>query len=263
VDLSSIVGILIGITAVIGTVFLESGSVSAIIQPDAALIVLGGTIGAGMVNFSTLTLINSIKDLKTVFFEDSPDFNLAISRICDLANIARQQGQLIIQDVIPNIEDTFLKKCLKLSIDTNNQQFLQEAFDFELEMEEEKGLITSIFYETLGGYAPTFGIIGAVIGLIQVMKNIENPAELGYGISTAFVATLYGVGAANIVFLPIAGKLRYRLREKLLYKKLIVQGILAINKSENPVLIKEKLLNYLNFSEKYDLNDFSSRFAEN
>ncbi len=249
-DFSSIIGISIGILAILGALFLESGSLSSILRPDAALIVFGGTLGAGIMNFSMPTLINAIKDLKTVFFEKEPDFTGIIDQICAVATIARQEGPLIIEEIIPGIEDKYLKKSFKTSFNTSNYQSLEQIFKSKLEMEEEKGLITSIFYETLGGYAPTFGIIGAVIGLIHVMKNIESPAELGYGISTAFVATLYGVGAANIFFLPIAGKLRYRLRENLLYKKLIVQGVLDIHKGENPVLIKEKLLNYLYCLEK-------------
>ncbi len=261
-DLSGIVGILIGISVIIGTLFVETGSISFVIQPNAALIVLGGTLGAGMVNFSYLTLINAIKDLKSVFFEYTPDFTRAINRIYELANIVRQHGQLAVQEIIPGVDDPCLRKSLQLSIDTNNQQSLEKIFESELHMEEEKGLITSVFYEALGGYAPTFGIIGAVIGLIQVMRNVETPSELGYGISTAFVATLYGVGAANVIFLPIAGKLRYRLREKLLYKKLIHEGVLAVSKGENPVLIKEKLLNYLYCSETQEFH-YTSQFIEN
>jgi len=262
VDFSSIAGILIGIFAILGTLFIESGSISSVIQPDAALIVLGGTLGAGMLNFSMSTLINAAKDLKKVFFENEPDFNATIDRICELANITRQQGTLVLQEIIPRIKDGYLKKTLKLSVDTNNRQILENIFDSEIQMEEDKGLVTPIFYEALGGYSPTFGIIGAVIGLIHVMKNIESPSDLGYGISTAFVATLYGVGAANIIFLPIAGKLRYRLREELLYKKLVTQGILAIHKGENPVLIREKLLQYLHCSEKQELNYLSSLRAK-
>ncbi len=260
-DLSSIIGILIGICVVLGTLFMETGSVSVILQPEAALIVFGGTLGAGMVNFSSPTLINSLKDIRNVFFEDPPDFATAINRICELAIIARQQGQLTLQELLTGIDDPYLAKNLELSIDTNNHQALESIFDAQLQMEEEKGLVTAVFYETLGGYAPTFGIIGAVIGLIQVMRSVESPSELGYGISTAFIATLYGVGAANIIFLPIAGKLRYRLREKLLYKKLVTQGILAISKSENPVLIREKLLSYMCTSEKA-YNYIQNRFTE-
>jgi len=250
VDLASILGILIGISAVVGVMLAESGSVSLLIQPDAALIVIGGTLGAGMLNFSMPTLINAIKALKNVFIENTPDFRETIDQISELAALARQEGSLVIQEIIHNTNNTYLKKIFELSFDTSNHQILEEILSSELDMEEEKGLIIPIFYETVGGYAPTFGIIGAVIGLIQALRNLESPSELGYGISTAFVATLYGVGAANLLLLPIAGKLRYRLREELLYKKLIIQGVLAIHKGENPILIRQKLLKFLYCLEK-------------
>jgi len=262
VDLSSIIGITIGILAVFGALALESGSISAVIQPGAAIIVIGGTLGAGMVNFSIPTLKNALIDLKNVFFENTPDFISTIDQICDFATIARQEGALVIQRLVYDLDNEYLRKTIELSLDTNNHQLLEEIFNSELELEEEKGLITSIFYETLGGYAPTFGIIGAVLGLIQVMRNLESPSELGHGISTAFVATLYGVGSANLFFLPIAGKLRYRLRETLLYKKLIMQGVLAIHKNENPVLIREKLMKSLYSLEKLPYNNFKNQAVE-
>ena len=260
-DISSILGILIGFLAIAGTLFFDSGSISSVIQPKAILIVFGGTLGAAMINFPLPTLINAAKELKNIFLENSPDFNGIISQICDLANIARQESSLVIEELIPSIKDTFLKKGLRLSVDTNNRQILKGIFDSEIQLEKEKGLIMPIFYETLGGYAPTFGIIGAVLGLIQVMSSIENPAELGHGISTAFVANLYGDGYANLLFLLIAGKLRYRLREKILYKKLVIQGILSIHKGENPALTREKLLNYGYYSEQQNFNGLNNLFT--
>ncbi|OGI00526.1 MAG: hypothetical protein A2Y25_00390 [Candidatus Melainabacteria bacterium GWF2_37_15] len=244
-DISSLTGILIGFVVIVGALFLEGGTVSSIIQPKAALIVLGGTMAAGMINFPISVFANAVKELKNIFGEEKLDFNGMIANIGELAGIARQQGILVIQHLIHDINDPFLKKSMRLSIDTTDRAVLEEIFNSELKMEEEKGLVLPIFFESLGGYAPTFGIIGAVLGLIQVMSSVENPAELGHGISTAFVATLYGVGAANLIFLPIAGKLRFRLREKLLYKKLITQGILSIHKGENPTIAREKLLNYV------------------
>ena len=245
-DLSVLFGISIGIFAIIGTLFLESNSISVIIQPTAALIVFGGTFGAALVNFSFSTIKDSIKDALNAIFEDKEQTTaIIINQIIELSNIARQEGTLIIEGLISTIEDSFLKKSLQLSIDTNNGELLKEILISEIEFEEEKALVSPHVFESLGGYSPTFGIIGAVLGLIQVMSNIANPSQLGGGISSAFVATVYGVGAANLIFLPVAGKLKMRLREKIILKKIIAEGVLSIHKCENPIITREKLFSYL------------------
>jgi len=245
VDLSALLGISIGLLAIIGTLFFESNSIAVIIQPSAALIVFGGTFGAALVNFPFDVIKEAFKEAANPFYSNRENTVLIINQIIELANIARQEGTLIIEGLISTIEDSFLQKSLRLSLDTNNGDVLKDILISEIELEEEKELVSPHVFEVLGGYSPTFGIIGAVIGLIHVMSNIANPAQLGYGISTAFVATLYGVGAANLVFLPIAGKLKMQLREKIILKKLIVEGVLSIHKCENPLITKEKLFAYL------------------
>ncbi len=244
-ELVSITGIIIGFLAIFGTLMLDGGAVGSVLQPKAALIVIGGTIAAGMINYPGTVIMNAIKELKNVFFEEIIDYKGVIENICELSSIARHEGSLIIQNLLPAVRDPFLRQSLQVSVDINERSHIEEIFDSYLKTEEDKGLIIPIFFESLGGYAPTFGIIGAVIGLIQVMGNIQSPSDLGYGISTAFVATLYGVGAANLLFLPVAGRLRYNLRKQLLYKKIITQGILSVHKGENPAIIREKLFNYV------------------
>lgn len=253
-DIASITGILTGILVILGTLFLETGSISSVLQPKAIIIVFGGTFAAALINYPLSVVSNALKEIKFIFYGEKMNFQETIDQICELAGLARQEGPLVIQELISSIEDHSLRTGLQLSVDTNNQQVLKEIFDLEIQMEEDKGLIIPIFYEAMGGYAPTFGIVGAVLGLIQVMSNIQSPADLGYGVSTAFVATLYGVGAANLLFLPISGKFRYKLREKLLYKKLVHQGILSIHKGENPILIKEKLLHYFYSAQNQNLS---------
>lgn len=244
-ELTGIIGIFTGFLVIFGAMFIEGGAVTSILQPKAALIVIGGTIAAGMVNFPGPVVINALKELKNVFFDSTPDYKGSIENICELAGIARQEGSLVFQNLIPQVRDPFLRQSLQAAVDINERQHLEEIFDSLIKIEEDKGLVMPVFFESLGGYAPTFGIIGAVIGLIQVMSSIESPAELGQGISTAFVATLYGVGAANLLLLPIAGRLRYNLTRNILYKKIITQGILSIHKGENPTIIREKLFNYV------------------
>lgn len=244
-DLSALIGISIGILAILGTLLFESGSVSVIIQPAAALVVFGGTFGAAMTNFKFSTIYYAFKEGYDSLFEDDMDTDIIINQLINLANLARQEGTLIIQELISSVSDPFLKKSLQLSLDTNDENLLKEILTSEIEFEREKSLISPHIFETMGGYAPTFGIIGAVIGLIQVMSNITNPSELGYGISTAFVATVYGVGSANLIFLPIAGKLKMRLVEKITQKKLIIEGVLSIHRCENPIITREKLFAYI------------------
>lgn len=248
-DYTSFAGILIGISAIVGALIFESGSIMLLFQPGAAMIVFGGTLGAALINFSSSTVSNATKEFSRVFSEEKYNFAEIINQISDIATISRQEGSLVLENIIDNINDDFLRKGIQLAIDNTDRKTLQDILNSEINMEEEKGMIVPMFYEALGGYAPTFGIIGAVIGLIQVMSSLESPSQLGYGIATSFVATLYGVGTANLIFLPVAGKLRFRLRERILYKKLVAQGILSVHKAENPIFIKEKLTSYLYYSE--------------
>jgi len=245
VDLSALIGIALGISVIIGTLFFESASISVIIQPTAALIVFGGTLGAALVNFPFSAIKNAMKEAFSPIANDKQNTSIIINQITEFADIARQEGTLILESLIPAVEDTFLKKSLQMSLDTNNAEILKDMLILELKAEKEKTIVSPHIFETLGGYAPTFGIIGAVIGLIQVMSNITNPAQLGYGISAAFVATVYGVGSANIFFLPMAGKLKMRLREKMILKQLIVEGVLSIHKCENPIITREKLFSFV------------------
>jgi chemotaxis protein MotA len=245
VDISALLGISIGIIAIVGTLFVESHSLSIIIQPTAALIVFGGTFGAGLINFSFSPLINAFKDAFLATADEKANTRIVVEQIAELADIAREQGALVLESLSFAIADPFLQKSLQLSLDTNNGKVLENILNSEIEFEQENSMVSPYVLESLGGYAPTFGIIGAVIGLIHVMSNLTNPSQLGYGISTAFVATIYGVGAANLIFLPLAGKLKLRLRDKIILKKIILEGVLSIHKCENPLITREKVYSYL------------------
>ncbi len=244
--LSSVFGILIGLFCIIGTFVFESNSIAAIIQPSAALIVFGCTFGAVLLNFSYPALLITLNDVKSLFVEEPDNHYEIMNQIISFAEIARHEGLLALQELIPTIENDFLRKSFQLCLDTNNVNVLQDIFNKELELEEENSMLSSAVLESMGGYAPTFGIVGAVLGLIQVMSSLENPSQLGHGIATAFVATLYGVGSANIIFLPLAGRLQVSFREKILFKQIIIQGILSIYKGENPKITREKLFFYFN-----------------
>ena len=173
-----------------------------------------------------------------------------MSEIIQIAYFSRRNGLLAVQEFLNQVSNPFLARGMQLAIDVDNPTLVYDILSAEIAYEEEEELISSRVFEALGGYAPTFGVVGAVIGLIQVMQDIQNLQMVGVGIATAFVATLYGVGFANLIFLPIAGNLKQKTRGKILLKELVLQGILSIQMQENPAVIEEKLIAYYKFHHK-------------
>lgn len=259
-DIASITGILIGAVAIIGAQMLESNSISTIIQPSAALVVIGGTLGATLLNFSMPTVIMAFSAAKKAFFEEKENTLHVVEQMIGLANLSRQGGVLALQEVAHTIDNRFLRRGVQLVIDITNPQLLHDILTTEVNLDEEQELTNARVFEAIGGFLPTFGIVGAVLGLIQVMGNLEDPSQLGHGIAMSFVATLYGVGLANLIFLPIAGKLKMRLREEIILKEMMVQGLISIQLSENPAIIEEKLVTFLNFASRQ--NNFSVEYKE-
>ena len=226
---------------------VEGGSISVLLQPTAFLIVIGGSFCAALLNFDYKTVKNAFITAKKIFYPHENNTTKVINDIIQLSRFARKNGIFALQDSINDIQDSFLRRAIQLAIDVNNPQLLYEVLSAEIIYDEEQDLRSSKVFEALGGYAPTFGIVGAVIGLIQVMSNIKNIHLLGSGIATAFVATLYGVGFANLILLPIAGNLKLKTREKVLLKELILQGVISILIQEHPAIVEEKLISYLKF----------------
>ena len=202
-DLASIIGILIGFLAVLGSQLLESEGSISILHPTAALIVFGGTIGAIMLNFSFQTITSSLSSLKKVFVPQNYDLNEIIIQMVNLSDLTRREGNLSLEPIVPSIENPFLRKGVQLIADSASPRVIKEILNTEIEYEEESFLLNAKVFEAAGGFAPTFGIIGAVLGLIQVMQHISDPTQLGQGIATAFIATVYGVGIANLILLPL------------------------------------------------------------
>lgn len=232
------------------TQIFEGGSVSVLFQPSAFLIVIGGTFFAALLNFNYATIKNAFFNAKEIFYKEENKTLKVIDDIMQLSYYARKNGLFAVQNVLSGVQDNFLSRGLQLAIDLNNPQFLYDVLSSEISYEEEEELINSRVFEALGGYAPTFGVVGAVMGLIQVMSHMQNLQVLGSGIATAFVSTLYGVGFANLILLPIAGNLKQKTREKILLKEIMLQGILSIVMQENPAVIEEKLVAYLKFHHK-------------
>jgi chemotaxis protein MotA len=249
-DKASIIGIVLGIGAVLGGQALEGGSIHSIMQLTAAIIVFGGTFGAVFLSYPFENVIGSFKDIKAILKESPQDPFQIINQITQYANKARKEGILSLEKELNTIEDPFLKKALAMAVDGVEPHLIREAMETELEYMDEHGKVNSRVWKAAGGYAPTVGILGAVLGLIHVMENLNDPSKLGSGIAVAFVATVYGVGSANLFFLPFATKLEVRHRHQMIIKEMILEGVIAVSTGENPRLIEEKLYSFLSEFQK-------------
>jgi chemotaxis protein MotA len=249
-DLATIIGMILGFGAIIGGQMLEGGSVTAIMQPTAAVIILGGTMGATFVSFPLNYILQAVKDVKKVFLPPQTNHEKIIKDIIGYAAKARKNGLISLEQESQNIKDVFIKKGISLVVDGIDPQKLRETMETELTAFEEHSRISAEVFEAAGGYAPTIGIIGAVLGLIQVMSNLSDSSKLGEGIAVAFVATIYGLVTANIVCLPMGSKLKHRLKEEVLIKQMIIEGLIAIQNGENPHFIEQRLRSYLQHNDE-------------
>ncbi|MEW6320985.1 MAG: flagellar motor protein [Acidobacteriota bacterium] len=220
---------------------LEGGHPSSLLQVTAALIVFGGTFGALLLSFSPADMKRAARALRAVATEPSETAEGAIEKLLGYATRARKQGIMTLEDELSGEPDAFMRKGLMLAVDGTNPHVVRDMLTLENDSLSEREEVPARVFESAGGYAPTIGILGAVLGLIHVMENLNDPSKLGSGIAVAFVATVYGVGAANLVFLPIATKLRARAREASARRELVLEGILSIQEGLNIRLIEEKL----------------------
>lgn len=244
-DILSILGIIIAFAALLGGNFLEGGSWQSLINIPAALIVFGGTIGAAMLQTPVQTLRHSLKLFVWVFNPPTVNFASHIKKVSEWAMVSRRSGLLGLEKLARKERDVFSKKALELLIDGSNPQAIRRILEADLALTEQRDVDAVKVYSSMGGYAPTVGIIGAVMGLIYVMRNLADPAELGAGIAIAFVATIYGVAIANLFLLPVANKLTLYINQQSQIKELIIEGILYISDGENPKAIEMKLSGYL------------------
>jgi chemotaxis protein MotA len=244
-DLASILGVLVGVGGILGGMILEKGELRHLYQISAAIIVLGGTFGAVMITTPMNVLLRAVKHVVLVFFETASSPASAIEEIIEYATQARKQGIVSLEQVAGNVSDPFLKKALNLAVDGIEMSQIRAIMELDLTLLEHEGEAEAKVYEAAGGYAPTIGIIGAVIGLIHVMQNLADIEAVGKGIAGAFVATIYGVGCANLFFLPAGAKLRARMQVTIRVRELMLEGVLSIVEGLNPKLIRTKLDAYL------------------
>lgn len=243
-DLSTLGGLLLAMVGILGGLILEKGSIQDVAQATAALIVLGGTLGAVMVTTPMNVMVRAFRGMGAVFFERGHSTGGIIDSLIQYATKARKNGIVSLEKEASAIPDPFLRKALNLAVDGTDLQELRKMMETDITMSEHTAEGEARVWEAAGGYAPTIGIIGAVMGLIQVMKHLEDIKEVGHGIAVAFVATVYGVGSANIFFLPVAAKLRARMREASLIKEMTLEGVVGIVEGLNPTLIRMKLESY-------------------
>lgn len=244
-DFTSVVGIILGTACILIGQALEGGNVGQLIQVTAAFIVFGGTAGAVILSFSAVELKSSVVLLKDVFFGESVNFEELIAEIIKFATKARREGAIALEKEARTASDSLMVMGLEAVADGTDPALVRQMMETQVMLLEEEVTGGSKVWESAGGFSPTIGIIGAVLGLIQVMQNLSDPSKLGAGIAVAFVATVYGVGAANLIFIPFSTKLKFKFKKVFLKKELIIEGILAIQAGESPALIERKLQAYI------------------
>jgi chemotaxis protein MotA len=245
VDKASFGGLVVGLGGILLGLMLEGGSIGQIIQPTAGMIVFGGTFGAVLLQFPLSVVIASFRRLAGVFFESGHDARAIIRELVGYAHKARKEGVVSLDSELEKVRIPFLKKSLMLAVDGTEPQELRKMMELELDNQSEHEEKIPQVFESAGGFSPTIGIIGAVLGLIQVMQHLDNIEEVGKGIAVAFVATIYGVGAANLFFLPAAGKMKIRIREEQVQREMILEGVISILEGMNPRMLETKLFGYL------------------
>jgi chemotaxis protein MotA len=249
-DILTILGVVVGLGALLGGQMVEGGNIESLLQATAAVIVLGGTLGAVMVQFTLPVFIRSIKMGIEVLTSPKDETLHYIEKMVEYSTIVRKQGILALENKVKEIKDPFMKKGLMLLIDGIQPGQIREILEVDSGFREEYHHMSAKVFEAAGGYCPTFGIIGAVMGLIHVMENLADPAKLGAGIAVAFVATIYGVLSANLIFLPVGNKLKMRARQETITYELIIEGLMSIAGGENPRMMQEKLEGFLRENQK-------------
>ncbi|HLI83462.1 MAG TPA: flagellar motor protein [Bryobacteraceae bacterium] len=240
-DLATLAGIGLALAGILGGLILEKGSIQDVAQFTAAMIVLGGTFGAVLVTTPLPVFLRALAGLRDVFLEKSNSASETIETLIRFATQARKQGIVSLESETGTVPDPFLRKALNLAVDGTDLNEIRNMMELDIELSEQVEEQKAKVWEAAGGYSPTIGIIGAVMGLIQVMKHLDDIKEVGHGIAVAFVATVYGVATANILFLPSANKLRARMQQARLLKELTLEGVIGIVEGLNPTLIRLKL----------------------
>jgi chemotaxis protein MotA len=244
-DKASFGGVLLAIVGIVAGLLLEGGNLGQIVQPTAAMIVFGGTLGAVLLQFPLRTVMDALRRLAHVFVTPQDQNQAVIATLVSFANKARRSGVVSLDTDLKNITEPFLRQALTLAVDGTEPSELRKIMSLSMDSRGDSEERLPAVFESAGGFSPTIGILGAVLGLIQVMQHLDKIEEVGKGIAVAFVATIYGVGAANLFFLPAAGKLRIRLHEEQQRRHMMLEGVISILEGINPRMLEVKLSGFL------------------
>src|SRR5579863_3912070 len=247
-DAASIGGVILAVAGIVAGLLMEGGNLGQILQPTAALIVFGGTFGAVLLQFPMGTVIHAFRKLGHVFASSGKQNTQLIRDLVAYANKARRQGVVSLDADLQTIRDPFVKQCLMLAVDGTEPAELRKIMRVSIASTTDSEDRLPAVFESAGGFSPTIGILGAVLGLIQVMQHLDNINEVGRGIAVAFVATIYGVGIANLFFLPLAGKMRLRVREEYQRREMMLEGVVSILEGINPRMLEVKLSGFVDQS---------------
>ena len=241
-DITTLAGMPLGIMLILLGQFLEGGTVRGMLQPTAALVVFGGTLAAILVSFTATDVKSAVRAFRSVVFWHGESPRSTIELVMQYATRARRQGIGTLENDLPSIADPFLRRGLGLGVDGVAPHAIREILELENNNREEEEESPARVYEAAAGYTPTLGILGAVLGLIQVMQHLGEPSRLGEGIAVAFVATVYGVASANLLLLPIATKLRTKAHFEARRRELLLEGVIGISEGVNPRTLRERLI---------------------
>ncbi|MFB3306650.1 MULTISPECIES: flagellar motor protein [unclassified Pseudomonas] len=244
-DVLSLIGIIMAFVAIIGGNYLEGGHLGALANGPAALIVLGGTVGAALLQSPMSSFKRAMQIVVWIIFPPRVDLPGGIDRVVNWSLTARKEGLLGLEGVADAEPDSYSRKGLQLLVDGAEPEAIRSILEVDFYTQESRDINAAKVFESMGGYAPTIGIIGAVMGLIHVMGNLGDPSQLGSGIAVAFVATIYGVASANLLLLPVASKLKSIAMRQSRYREMLLEGILSIAEGENPRSIELKLQGFM------------------
>ena len=243
-DKATVIGLVVAVAAILGGQALEGGHASSLVQLAAAVIVFGGTLGATMVAFPGEDLQRSLKMGKQALTQKKSAHKALVAQLLEFAAVARRDGVLALEGKLGELKDPFMRRAMGFVVDGVDSQVARSALEIEIDVEAEESTVAAKVFEAAGGYAPTIGIIGAVLGLIHVMGNLDDPSKLGPGIAVAFVATVYGVGISNVVLIPMGTKIKRKINVERERKTMILEGVLAIQDGLNPRILEEKLKSF-------------------
>lgn len=249
-ELSTPIGLVLGFGALLGAFMMEGGSPVMLLSPSAAIIVLGGTIAAILIAFPLKSVLVLPKLVMQTFFSAPGDPEEVVNAFVELADKARREGLLALEEDSKNIEDPFMRKGVMLVVDGVDPEVVRDIMETDASLVAERHSTGQGMLAAMGGFAPTMGIIGTVMGLVNVLSNLADPEHLGESIAVAFIATLYGVVTANILWLPLGNKLKKKSEMELHVRYLMVEGVLAVQAGENPRIVREKLNAFLPPSER-------------